>query len=764
MKIHRLLPIGIATLALFIVVITNAQQPGGLPAKFSAEIKRDVGKFVQGPGDANSIASLQTDLVGIIQRTGTDTRILSQIVSDAVNEAAQVHGATIKKIANVIRVSTQSAVSGALSSDTSNPSKAIEDIARTVAFQYLSLTAKGDFDPEKKHFALVALAMSSGVTLAVLDHDAPNSAALLGNLASGALNGSLTASYNHNFDSTQTTSFAAQGLILGMMQATTAKKINASEICSSISQQAYTSTINNTSLQKPEHVAYNGQSAIRGLLDGVFHANVKAQVGSKSLAALASTSYQGIKESLAGGYKADVNTTELREAAFDTWSTKMYELIPDADNELQVEIVTSIFENSEGNAQRLAVIAQEICKVLQSNEKSQRALELVSVMSQSAIDSILPVESLSFKNVSPFVSSCTEKVTSALADSSIKATYGSIFTGAIDSVKASNKDLVAHTQLLAQVISSCTIKSSKTLNKDTSIFVELAVEGIIESTVAASLVDGLDVKEPAVLIEAVVEGIIVGLILGLNEESIDSANKVITLASRTAAASAVRAGKNRQLTTERVIDFALKCARGCSSGIVKVNEGKAANEALNAGSAKLLEPAAYGAAMGIMSSTISQGGEALISQKEIVDFATATSFGSTSGAVFNGSKANAPDYAENAANGVVLGITSIAAHLFSKPEHLETLKEVTFAACKGAAMGAISAGADTSKDLKPIARRASYGGTSAATVAVISSSPSQEILSEISKMAARGTAQGTMEAAFRTLVGGAQTDTPESSD
>ena len=39
-------------------------------------------------------------------------------------------------------------------------------------------------------------------------------------------------------------------------------------------------------------------------------------------------------------------------------------------------------------------------------------------------------------------------------------------------------------------------------------------------------------------------------------------------------------------------------------------------------------------------------------------------------------------------------------------------------------MGAISAGADTSKDLKPIARRASYG-TSAATVAVISSSPSR---------------------------------------
>ena len=270
---------------------------------------------------------------------------------------------------------------------------------------------------------------------------------------------------------------------------------------------------------------------------------MKAQVGSKSLAALASSSYQGITESLAGGYKANVNTTELREAAFDTWSTKMYELIPDSDNELQVEIVTSLFDNSEGNAQRLAVIAQEICKVLQSNEKSQRALELVPVMSQSAIDSILPVESLSFKNISPFVSSCTEKVTSALPESAVKATYSSLFSGAIDAVKASNRDLVAHTQLLAQVISNCTIKSSKSLNRDTSKFVELAVEGIVDSTVAASLADGLEVKEPAVLIEAGVEGITVGLILGLAEEPVDSATKVITLASRTAAASAIRAGK-----------------------------------------------------------------------------------------------------------------------------------------------------------------------------------------------------------------------------
>ena len=762
MKIKNLLlPLGVTLSAHLLALALQAQQPGGLPAKFSAEIKRDVAEFVQGQADANSIANLQNNIVGIIQRTGTDTRILSQIVSDAVNEAAQVHGSTIKKIANVIRISTQSAVSGALSSDTSNPSKAIEDIARTVSFQYLSLTAKGDFDPEKKHVALVTLAMSSGVTLAVLDHDAANSVSLLGNLASGTLNGSLTASYNHNFDSTQTTSFAAQGLILGMMQATTAKKINANEICTSISQLAYTSTINNTSLQKPEHVAFNGQAAIRGLLDGVFHANVKAQVGSKSLAALASSSYQGITESLAGGYKADVNTTELREAAFDTWSTKMYELIPDSDNQLQVEIVTSLFDNSEGNPQRLAVISQEICKILQINEKSQRALELVPVMSKCAINSILPVESLSFKNISPFVSSCTEKVTSALPESAVKVTYSSLFSGAIDAVKASNRDLVAHTQLLAQVISNCTIKSSKSLNRDTSKFVELAVEGVVDSTVEASLADGLKVTEPAVLIEAGVEGITVGLILGLAEEPVDSAAKVITLASRTAAGSAIRAGKNRQLTTERVIDFALKCTRGCTSGIVKVSEGK---ESLNTASARLLEPAAYGAAMGIMSSTISQGTDALVSQKEIVDFATATSFGSTSGAVFNGSKANAPDYAENAANGAVLGITSIAAHLFSKPENLETLKEVTFAACKGAAMGAISAGADTSKDLKPIARRASYGGTSAATVAVISSSPSQEVLSEISKMAARGTAQGTMEAAFRTLVGGTQTGGSESSE
>ena len=122
----------------------------------------------------------------------------------------------------------------------------------------------------------------------------------------------------------------------------------------------------------------------------------------------------------------------------------------------------------------------------------------------------------------------------------------------------------------------------------------------------------------------------------------------------------------------------------------------------------------------------------------------------------HGSKENAPDYAESTANGSVLGITATATALFHKPENLETLKGITFAACKGAAMGAISAGADTNKDLKAIARRCSYGGTSAATLAAISAQQSPEVLSEICRMAARGTAQGTMEAAFRTLVGGDQ--------
>ena len=738
-----------------------AQQPGGLPAKFSAEIKRDVGKFVQGQGDAAAITTLQKDLVGIIQRTGTDTRILSQIVSDAINEAAQVHGSTIKKIANVIQVSTQSAVSGALSSDTSSAAKAIEDIARTVTFQYLSLTAKGDFDPDKKHLALVSLAMGSGVTLAVLDHDEQNAPVLLGNLAHGALNGSITASYNHNFDSTQTTSFAGQGIILGMMQVATAKQIVAADLCKAIAHQAYTSTINHTALQNPEHVAYNGESAIRGLLDGVFHPKVKAQLDSKSLAALASSSYQGVKDSLAQGFKSNVNTAELRVAAFDTWSAKMYSLIPDSDKELQVEIVASLFANSDGDPQRLATIAQEVAKVLQDNEKAQRALDLVPVMAGSAVTAILPVENISNNNLAPFVTTCVERVSSGLPDTSIRAVYGALFSGAIEAIRSSKKDLVAHIQLLSQIFGTCAVKSSKTLNKDTAKFVEHAVDGVIESTVVTSLSEGLGIQEPAVIVEAGVEGFHVGLVLGLAEEPADSAGKVVTVASRTAAGTAVRAGKNRQLQTDRVIDFALKSARGCTSGIVKLSESKQASGALKTVSAKLLEPAAYGAAMGIMSSTIPHGGDTLVSQKDLVDFATATSFGSTSGAVFNGSNANAPDYAESAANGAVLGITSIAAHLFSKPESLETLKEITFAACKGAAMGAISAGADTNKDLKPIARRSSYGGTSAATVAVISSDPSEEVLSEISKMAARGTAQGTMEAAFRTLVGGDQPREPE---
>lgn len=755
MKKLRRLPTGIAFIALIASTAIQAQQPGGLPAKFSAEIKRDVAKFVQGQGDASAIGTLQKDLVGIIQRTGTDTRILSQIVSDAINEAAQVHGSSIKKIANVIQVSTQSAVSGALSSDASNASRAIENIARTVTFQYLSLTAKSDFDPEKKHLALVTMAMGSGVTLAVLDHDGTNAATLLGKLAHGALNGTVTASYNHNFDSTQTTSFAGQGIILGMMQVTTAKKVAATTLCQTIAQQAYTSTINHTALQKPDHIAYNGQSAIRGLLDGVFHPNVKAQLDSKTLAALASSAYQGVKDSLAAGFEGNIDTVELRVAAFDTWSAKMYSLIPDSDPELQLEIVASLFANSDGNPQRIAIIAQEIAKVLQDNDKGERALELVNVMAEGAIASILPVENISNDNLSPFYTTCVERVSAGLPDdTSIRATYGALFSGSVTAAKNAKKDLVAHTQLITQILATCAVKSSKTLNKDPAKFISQAADGIVEATVGISLQEDLGIQEPAVLVEASVEGFHVGLILGLSNEPLASAVKVIKDAAQTAAGTAVRTGKNQQLPTDRIIDFALKSARGCTSGIVKLSESKQAGGALKTISAKLLEPAAYGAAMGIMSSTIPQGGDVMVSQKDLVDFATATSFGSTSGAVFNGSNANAPDYAESAANGAVLGITSIAAHLFAKPENLETLKEITFAACKGAAMGAISAGADTNKDLKPIARRSSYGSTSAATVAVISKTPTQEVLTEICKMAARGTAQGTMEAAFRTLVGG----------
>ncbi len=98
MKRYSLFIAALAVITTFAVKLSTAQQPGGLPAKFSAEIKRDVAEFVQGQADANSIANLQNNIVGIIQRTGTDSRILSQIVSDAVNQAAQVHGSTIKKI------------------------------------------------------------------------------------------------------------------------------------------------------------------------------------------------------------------------------------------------------------------------------------------------------------------------------------------------------------------------------------------------------------------------------------------------------------------------------------------------------------------------------------------------------------------------------------------------------------------------------------------------------------------------------------------
>ena len=75
MKINRLLPTGIVLLALMASATLLAQQPGGLPAKFSAEIKRDVGKFVQGQGDAASRRVHQAGLRRPVVLEGLDFQV-----------------------------------------------------------------------------------------------------------------------------------------------------------------------------------------------------------------------------------------------------------------------------------------------------------------------------------------------------------------------------------------------------------------------------------------------------------------------------------------------------------------------------------------------------------------------------------------------------------------------------------------------------------------------------------------------------------------
>ena len=767
------LPLLLIGTALFSLAGTNqihAQQPGGLQPKFSADIKRDVAAFVKGEGNVSAQNTLQTNFTDLIKRTGSnDTRILAQIVSEAINEATQTPGNTINRIGHVIKIATLSTVSAALASETTGGEEAIKKIANAVTFQFVSLSAKTGTEPGK-NLNLVAQAIAFGVGLAVLDNDSANASAHLAGLAKGALEGSIRASGINNFDATLTTSFACNGLINGTIQVASVKKAkNITELCQAIAKGAYSGTIELTAKDNNSgQVGINAQAAVRGLLEGVFSSKGPASLDSEALATLAGSTYKGVKETLGEDLPSSIDGTSLKEAAFDTWSTKMYSLLPSADKLLQEKIVASLFENSEGTGSIHVAITQGVIKVLMENDKAKRASELLPLMAHGAVVSVFKVEQIRYDNLSPFYTTSVNLIAGAestLSELLIKNAYAALLNGSLNAVRQQKKDLIQNMRLISEILALSAVKSSQDLSMDKATFVRNVATGLLESAVSNSLSKEVKLDEPATLIEGAVEGLSVGLVLGLvsNKVPLEGAGDIIKSATQSAAGTTVRMGKSLQLDSGRILDFALMISRGSTSGIVRLIEDKRTGSAVKSSGAKLLESASYGAAMGVISNLIPPGGDVDVNQQELVEFAEATAFGATRGPVLHGSNENAPDYAKSAANGSVLGLTSIATHLFGKPENLETLKAITFAACKGAAKGAISAGADTQKDLKAIARATSYGGTSAATLAGISASQTPEVLSELARMAARGMAQGTMEAAFSTLVGGKKTEVKDSS-
>ena len=148
-KLQLLLLIGTIFSGLTVATVIQAQQPGGLQPKFSADIKRDVAAFVQGADDASSQNTLQTNLLDLIKRTGTETRILAQIVSEAINTATQTPGQSINKVGRVIQIATYSTVSGALGAETSLRAEQIQlhnQLMRSAPQQVDSLIA-AEFPP-----------------------------------------------------------------------------------------------------------------------------------------------------------------------------------------------------------------------------------------------------------------------------------------------------------------------------------------------------------------------------------------------------------------------------------------------------------------------------------------------------------------------------------------------------------------------------------------------------------------------------------------
>jgi len=742
------------------------QSPGGLDPKFSLDIQRDVGAFVQGTAGQNEQAALQQNLVNLILRTGTNARTLKQIVSESVSAASTTPGHNVEKIARVVQIATLSAVSGALSAETSNAAEVIEGIADTVTFQFVSLSAKGDSDPSQQ-LAMVTQAIAFGVGVALFDEGQTNAYDLTSKIAKGALSGTYKAARIHNMDS-MTNTYAAQGLASGIIQLSVVHKADVVSQCKAISRGAFEGILAQPSIRL-DQASQAGASTVQGLLEGAanakgIYANAQQQLDGKTLASITISTFDGVKESLAGDLPAALAGPALRNAAFTAWASSMYKFLPGTDPVAQERIVVSLYENSLGVPSLQQSITSGIVKELVARDATDRARELYPIITEGATSSIYKSKGeITHDDYQPFVQTAVELYLKELgAEGEDDATttfnvYRRLLEGAIRSILHEQKLLLRNTARISEILAGSAVHASSIMTIPANDFLKGAAGGIASAAMTSAVSKDVNIQAPETLVEGSVEGMQVGFIIGLmsQKRGIDEIGHVLKSSALAAGSSTIEIGRRIEISAVQLSHFAEGVAQGSTSGIAKLLTNQQVSKALGSGAGKLIEQAAHGVALGSIASLTGDITHVNLKHEELIGLAEAISYGAAYGAVVNGPLEKAPEFAQSSASGTVLGTVSFAAPMFEKADSLTEIKSITLSTCKGAAEGAITAGAQKNLDLKAIARSAAYGGTSAATLAVIAASQPPATISEVAKQAARGMVQGTMEASYAKMTGAA---------
>ncbi len=742
------------------------QSPGGLDPKFALDIQRDVGAFVQGAAGQNQQANLTKQLIDLIERTGTDRRTLQQIVSEAISSASTTPGHTLEKVARVVQVATFSAASSALQNETANAPEVIEGIADTVTFQFVSLSAKGDSKPTKQ-LSLVTQAIAFGIGVAVIDNASNNAADLTQRIGKGALSGTYKAARIHNMDPSMTTAYSSQGLASGIIQLSVVRKADVVSRCKAISQGAYNGIINQSGIQA-DQANLAGASTVRGLLDGAISAksiykNAKQSLDGETLASIAISTFDGVKDSLSGGVPSNLDANSLRSAAFNEWSTSMIKILPDVDSVAQERMVVSLYENSLGVPELQQNITAGIINELVAKELSTRARELYPVITEGATSAVYDNNGgeITHDAYHPFVQTAVQLYIQKLAgeetrENAIFNVHNSLLEGAIRSIVHEQKLLLRNTARISEILARSAVQSSEALAIDSNLFLKGAAGGLSSAAMTSAVSKELSLQTPEILVQGTVEGMQVGFTVGLLSKGYadDQIAKVLKVSTLASGSSTIEISRRIQLNANQISHFAEAVAEGATSGISKLLKKEGVGKRLSASAGNLIKQSAYGVAMGAFSTLTADITQANLNNDELVNLAEAISYGASYGAVLNGPIEKGPELAQSSASGTVEGTISVAALLFDKQASKDLLNDITLNTCKGAAEGAVTAGAKKNLDLKAIARSTAYGGTSSATLAVIATSQPPEVIAAVAKVAARGMVQGTMEATYAKVSGG----------